>query len=833
MGNCAQPQQNNEEGLKQVQNQNIINGKPERQQYDSLLKEIMELHLKSGIQLDIFLYTKVPIKGPYSLTYKLDYGRIQSKWTEQIQKDVHKSKALTVEYTYGLSKQEVNNFINTLEQNNQVSFLQLIVEIQASPSELAKVKRSFNQQLPANLMKVQVVFDLHQCFTQNSPVQPSRVIHESINFSDIDLRMMVKEKKQDKLQKIRFTAALKPKQLKPLQNTQLSLKIFEFMYDSKKQVLDLNDNGILDEKHGIYKFPSVQFTTDILEEGPAINKTIIVQVVEKYTEIEKKTREFIKKERIFGEVKVKLRDLFEKGRNHAIMAVDFSLANLTFDENQYCIHTLKEGANNDYIVALRRIGRCFKYFSKFMLSYGFGARTVIQPGESNACNLFSMTGDFMDPFVEDDEELYNSYVGTIKSVQLALPVCFKDILKLVCDIAQMEFGTASDIKQIKNYFVVTILMAGVIDDFEESLNQILRAAHLPVSVIVIKVGAVSEENDSTNLMNLASKAFSECERKFIDILSFENYKKKGVSTQMLGSVFEYDLIKNIPKQVEKFFELQQFDLEAQLETTSTQANLETSLTTGVISTRKTSMGQTYQTTDPLETMPSLYQKQQPRFLEDLQNLERDSFVMHEETPKQFQKNNLENQEAKETLLQQSPGDEPKRVSSSPMIMVGLNPTGQCGLIENFDYTKNIKLFIEQEKLRMICQAQKHGIEESTIDQLLQEQNVNDFFIENIKARLGIVDKKPERVKKPVNKPSPKQEEQKEPLIQEPQIDQQNEVLVDQPKVEDLVDVNKLQLQSIIEQDQSISKKDDEKSNQSQNSGDVLENLQTEDSNIQL
>lgn len=73
-------------------------------------------------------------------------------------------------------------------------------------------------------------------------------------------------------------------------------------------------------------------------------------------------------------------------------------------------------------------------------------------------------------------------------------------------------------------------MAGVIDDFEDSLNQILRAAHLPVSVIVIKIGATNEENDSANLMNLASKAFVECERKFIDILNFEKYKKQGVST---------------------------------------------------------------------------------------------------------------------------------------------------------------------------------------------------------------------------------------------------------------------------------------------------------------
>jgi hypothetical protein len=35
---------------------------------------------------------------------------------------------------------------------------------------------------------------------------------------------------------------------------------------------------------------------------------------------------------------------------------------------------------------------------------------------------------------------------------------------------------------------------------------------------------------------------------------------------MLGQQFEYDIIKNIPKQVEKFFELQQFDFEAQLDT---------------------------------------------------------------------------------------------------------------------------------------------------------------------------------------------------------------------------------------------------------------------------
>jgi len=61
-------------------------------------------------------------------------------------------------------------------------------------------------------------------------------------------------------------------------------------------------------------------------------------------------------------------------------------------------------------------------------------------------------------------------------------------------------GTASEIKDIKNYYVLVMLMAGVIDDFEEAFNQILRAAHLPVSVIILKIGKVQPENDSTLLI---------------------------------------------------------------------------------------------------------------------------------------------------------------------------------------------------------------------------------------------------------------------------------------------------------------------------------------------
>ena len=100
-----------------------------------------------------------------------------------------------------------------------------------------------------------------------------------------------------------------------------------------------------------------------------------------------------------------------------------------------------------------------------------------------------------------------------------------------------------------------------------------------------------------------------------------------------------------------------------------------------------------------------------------------------------------------TAATEEADDEPKRIKSSPNIMLATG--GMVGTIDNYDYTKNIKLYIEQEKLRMMGVALRAGIAEELIEKLLKEQNVNDFYLENIKARLGIVDKKPERVRKTI------------------------------------------------------------------------------------
>jgi hypothetical protein len=177
-----------------------------------------------------------------------------------------------------------------------------------------------------------------------------------------------------------------------------------------------------------------------------------------------------------------------------IIGIDFSLANLTFDENQYCNHTLKPGQPNDYVDCMKSVQETFDAFSRCMLGYGFGARTVLHK-DGPTCNLFSLNGDFTNPFIYTQDDLISSYSNTLKNVKLALPVLYSSLLKMVCDLAEKEM-LHEDIANVKNYYILTILMAGMVDDFKDTLNQMLRAANLPISIIVLKVGTSNEENDS-------------------------------------------------------------------------------------------------------------------------------------------------------------------------------------------------------------------------------------------------------------------------------------------------------------------------------------------------
>jgi hypothetical protein len=88
----------------------------------------------------------------------------------------------------------------------------------------------------------------------------------------------------------------------------------------------------------------------------------------------------------------------------------------------------------------------------------------------------------------------------------------------------------SEIRHLRNYYLLIILMAGVIDDFQDALNELMRAVNLPVSVVIVKVGGNQDENDSKNLMELSQQAFQKAEREFVKVIDYEYQYKKKITT---------------------------------------------------------------------------------------------------------------------------------------------------------------------------------------------------------------------------------------------------------------------------------------------------------------
>jgi hypothetical protein len=53
------------------------------------------------------------------------------------------------------------------------------------------------------------------------------------------------------------------------------------------------------------------------------------------------------------------------------------------------------------------------------------------------------------------------------------------------------------------------------------------------------------------------------------------------------------------------------------------------------------------------------------------------------------------------------------------------------------YKEKIKLFIEMEKMKLVCRAIQIGLPEKDIMGLLDEENIADFDLENLKSRILI------------------------------------------------------------------------------------------------
>ena len=117
--------------------------------------------------------------------------------------------------------------------------------------------------------------------------------------------------------------------------------------------------------------------------------------------------------------------------------------------------------------------------------YGFGGKLPGSPDPA-ASNCFALNGNIFKPECNTMQGVLNAYYESLKKVQLYGPTHFNEILKYVNGFCSQMSQEVSQNNQ--QYTICMIITDGIINDMQLTIDEIVKASNLPLSIIIVGVG---------------------------------------------------------------------------------------------------------------------------------------------------------------------------------------------------------------------------------------------------------------------------------------------------------------------------------------------------------
>jgi len=216
--------------------------------------------------------------------------------------------------------------------------------------------------------------------------------------------------------------------------------------------------------------------------------------------------------------------------------VDFTASNKNI-EDPVSLHHVSEEQQNQYQQAMTSVGSVILDYDhdKQVGAMGFGA---IVPGAEEASHCFPLKFDSGpgEYNVDGIEGLMQSYSDAISKVKLYGPTNFQNVIDQQALMAKECQKSA--------YHILMILTDGDITDKQETIAAIVRASHVPMSIIIIGVG--DEDFEEMDILDsdkgmLEDEAGNKAAR---DIVQFVPFKKHPSATEL-----ETNLLSELPGQL--------------------------------------------------------------------------------------------------------------------------------------------------------------------------------------------------------------------------------------------------------------------------------------------
>eukprot|EP00290_Baffinella_frigidus_P005119 CAMPEP_0180130376 /NCGR_PEP_ID=MMETSP0986-20121125/7835_1 /TAXON_ID=697907 /ORGANISM="non described non described, Strain CCMP2293" /LENGTH=591 /DNA_ID=CAMNT_0022070145 /DNA_START=67 /DNA_END=1842 /DNA_ORIENTATION=- len=221
------------------------------------------------------------------------------------------------------------------------------------------------------------------------------------------------------------------------------------------------------------------------------------------------------------------------------VAIDFTASNKPVT-NPESLHHMDDKGWNQYQQAIIAVGEILDKYDqdKMFDCYGFGAK--LPDGQISHC--FALNGSVANSKVPGVQGILGAYQTALTSLTLYGPTNFEPTIKTA---AQKQ----AQVKPPKQeYMVLLILTDGEITDLDETVDAIIAASGLPLSIIIVGVGPA----DFTSMMRLdaddhllTGSGGRRAERDVVQFVAFRDLKNDP-------SRLAHEILKEIPAQLTSY-----------------------------------------------------------------------------------------------------------------------------------------------------------------------------------------------------------------------------------------------------------------------------------------
>ncbi|GAB1601873.1 copine-3-like isoform X2 [Argonauta hians] len=217
------------------------------------------------------------------------------------------------------------------------------------------------------------------------------------------------------------------------------------------------------------------------------------------------------------------------------------------------LHYIHPDRPNDYMQAIQAVGQiCEDYDTdKYFPALGFGARI---PPSQDVSHEFAINFNPQNPFCQGVPGILSAYQNCIHHVELYGPTNVAPLIRHVMNFA-IAAQKEEPIKGAAAYFILLLLTDGVITDMNATVEAIIDASGLPMSLIIVGIGNADFKNmdfldgdDGT----LKSKSGKKAQRDIVQFVPFRSFVRSStaelarhVLAEVPGQVVSYFRARNL------------------------------------------------------------------------------------------------------------------------------------------------------------------------------------------------------------------------------------------------------------------------------------------------